>query len=273
MAASINVMLRMNQGGLGMAATAWTAGPIRPLLEGFLMAVVLVTGANRGLGLEFVRQYAEEGWQVEAACRSGSGELAALAARHGPRLRVWPLDVGDPASVAAMAVQLRGQPIDLLLNNAGYLGAVPFAAGGIKHQEFGNSDYTDWERTFRVNVLGPMRMAEAFIGNVEAGSGRRIVTLTSIVGSITLNTQGGLYPYRASKAAVNAVMKSMAIDLRKRGIMATAIHPGWARTDMGGPSADIDPDESVRGMREVIASLRDEQLGQVLAWDGSVLPY
>lgn len=237
------------------------------------MPVVLVTGANRGLGLEFVRQYAEEGWQVEAACRTDAGDLSALAADHAPRLRVWQLDVAAPESVAALAAKLRGQPIDLLLNNAGYLGRVPFAAGGIKHQQFGSSDYADWEQTFRVNVLGPMRMAEAFLDNVEAGSGRCIVTLTSIVGSITLNTQGGLYPYRASKAAVNAVMKSMAIDLRKRGIKAVAIHPGWARTEMGGPSADIDPADSVRGMRQVIAGLRDEQLGQVLTWDGSVLPY
>ena len=273
MPASINVMLRANQGGPGLTATAWIAGPIRPLLKEFLMAVILVTGANRGLGLEFVRQYAEEGWQVEAACRSETAELAALAARHAPRVRIWRLDVAEPESIASLAAQLRGQPIDLLLNNAGYLGRVPFAAGGIKHQQFGSSDYADWEQTFRVNVLGPMRMAEAFISNVEAGTGRRVVTLTSIVGSITLNTQGGLYPYRASKAAVNAIMKSMAIDLRKRGIMAIALHPGWVRTDMGGPSADIDPTESVRGIRQVIAELRDEQLGQVLAWDGSVLPY
>jgi NAD(P)-dependent dehydrogenase (short-subunit alcohol dehydrogenase family) len=273
MAASINVMLRTNQGGPGRAATAWTAGHRRPLLEEFLMAVVLVTGANRGLGLEFVKQYAEQGWQVEAASRSEASDLAALAVQHAPRVRVWRLDVADPASIAALATQLRGQPIDVLLNNAGYLGRVPFAAGGIEHQQFGNSDYDDWEQTFRVNVLGPMRLAEAFIDNVEAGTGRRIVTLTSIVGSMTLNTQGGLYPYRASKAAVNAVMKSMAIDLRKRGIMAVALHPGWVRTEMGGPSADMDPAESVRGMRQVIAGLRDEQLGQVLAWDGSVLPY
>lgn len=237
------------------------------------MAVVLVTGANRGLGLEFVRQYAEEGWQVEAACRSGAAELDALAAQHAARIRVWQLDVADAASIKALASRLADQPIDLLLNNAGYLGRLPFAAGGIQHQQFGASDYADWEQTFRVNVLGPMRMAEAFIGQIEAGTGRRIVTLTSIVGSIALNTQGGLYPYRASKAAVNAVMKSMAIDLRKRGIMAAALHPGWVRTDMGGPSADIDAAESVRGMRQVIAGLREEQLGQVLAWDGSVLPY
>ena len=237
------------------------------------MAVVLVTGANRGLGLEFVRQYAKDGWQVEAACRTGSAELTELAAQHAPLIRIWPLDVVDPVSIATLARQLLGQPIDLLLNNAGYLGRVPFAAGGIQHQQFGDSDYADWEQTFRVNVLGPMRLAEALIGNVEAGTGRRIVTLTSIVGSMALNTQGGLYPYRASKAAVNAVMKSMAIDLHQRGILAAAIHPGWARTEMGGPSAEMDPTDSVRGMRKVIANLHPGQLGQVLAWDGSVLPY
>jgi len=237
------------------------------------MPVVLVSGANRGLGLEFVRQYAADGWQVEAGCRSPSAELSTLAERHAGQVRVRQLDVADPASIAALARLLRGEAIDLLLNNAGYLGRVPFAAGGIAHQQFGSSDYADWEQTFRVNVLGPMRMAEAFIAHVEAGEGRRMVTLTSIVGSMTLNTLGGLYPYRASKAAVNAIMKSMSIDLKQRGILAVAIHPGWARTDMGGPSADIDVADSVRGMRAVIAGLRDEQLGQVLAWDGSVLPY
>lgn len=236
------------------------------------MSTVLVTGANRGLGLEFARQYAAAGWRVIATARQVSPELAALREAARDQVSTPLLDVEQAGSIARLADTLAVEPLDVLLNNAGYLGARSFADGGIEHQSFGNSDYEDWARTFRINVMGPMRMAEALVENVAASSQRRIITLTSMVGSLGLNTTGGLYAYRASKAAVNAVMKSMAIDLGRRGILATAIHPGWARTDMGGPGADISVADAVAGVRDVISRLVPEQCGQVLAWDGSVLP-
>ncbi|RMF97532.1 MAG: SDR family oxidoreductase, partial [Gammaproteobacteria bacterium] len=148
-----------------------------------------------------------------------------------------------------------------------------FAERGLAAQSFGSLDYDDWAEVMRVNVFGPTRMAEAFLPQLLASRQKKIVTLTSIVGSMELNTSGGLYAYRSSKAAVNAVMRSMAIDLAPQGVLAVAIHPGWARTEMGGPKAPLEPADAVRGVRRVIAALRPEQLGRVLGYDGEVLPY
>jgi NAD(P)-dependent dehydrogenase (short-subunit alcohol dehydrogenase family) len=234
---------------------------------------VLVTGANRGLGLEFVRQYAGEGWQVLAASRRGGPELESLAAEHPGRVRCFSLDVTDHAAVDRLAVELAGEAIDVLINNAGYLGRIPFDGGGVRHQAFGNLDYQDWELTLRINVLAPMRMAEAFVEHVARSGERKMVAITSMLGSMGLNTTGGLYAYRSSKAALNAVLKSLSIDLARRGVMAVALHPGWVRTAMGGSRAEIDATESVQGMRTVIAGLTPDQVGRVYAWDGSVLPY
>jgi len=224
------------------------------------------------LGLGFAQRYAEEGWQVYAACRQVSPALSALAEQHA-RLSVVSLDVGNPDSIAALAESLAGQPIDLLLNNAGTYGKLSFANGGIEHQAFGTTDFDNWEQVLRVNVFGPMRMAEAFVDNVASSEQKKIITLSSMLGSMGMNTIGGMYAYRTSKAAVNMMMHSMGIDLVKRGILACAVHPGWARTDMGGPDAEIAPEEGVDGLMRVIDELDESKLGQLNAYDGSVLPY
>ncbi|MDP6437389.1 MAG: SDR family oxidoreductase [Gammaproteobacteria bacterium] len=236
------------------------------------MSTVLITGANRGLGLEFVRQYARRGWDVLACCRVVSGELQALADKYRS-VQLHTLDVADHAAIDTLATGLEGTAIDLLLNNAGFLGRVPFTGGGAEHQAFGNSDFEDWAQVLRVNVFGPMKMAEAFVGHVAASDQKKIVTLSSMLGSHGLNTDGGLYAYRTSKAAVNMVMHSLGIDLKDRGILAVAMHPGWVRTDMGGPNADIGAEEAVAGIIRVIDKLGEQHLGQLLAYDGSVLPY
>ena len=151
----------------------------------------------------------------------------------------------------------RGAPIDVLLNSAGTMGQGSFATEGLAFGRFGSSDFDDWGQVFRVNVMGPMKMAEAFVDHVAASEQKKIVALTSVIGSISRNTAGSLYAYRASKAALNAVMRSMSIDLRKtHGILAAPLHPGWVRTDMGGPRADIDAATSVAGIRNVIAGTR-----------------
>lgn len=238
------------------------------------MKTVLVTGANRGLGLELVRQYAADGWQVLAASRSGGEALRALAGDSGPgRIRPLPLDVEDPGAIAALAASLGDQPIHVLINNAGYFGPVGFSPEGMAAQRFGATDYAQWERTLRINLLAPMRLAEAFIGHLERSGSGRLITLTSVVGSMALNTGGGMYSYRTSKAAVNMLMRSLAIDLAPRGVLAVGIHPGWVRTDMGGPGADLDAATSVAGMRQVIAGLTPDKLGRIYAWDGTELPY
>ena len=239
------------------------------------MPTVLVTGASRGLGLEFVRQYAADGWRVLATVRdpAQAQALEALARDAKGETSVHALEVADAASIAALAAALAGTAIDVLVNNAGTMGAQSFARHGPTVQRFGHSDYADWERMFVVNALGPMRMAEAFVEHVAASREKKIVTLTSIVGSIGSNSFGGMYAYRSTKAAANAIMKSMAIDLAPRGIACAPLHPGWAKTDMGGPNASVDPVESVRGMRRVIAGLTPGQSGRFWQYDGAELPW
>ncbi len=235
------------------------------------MPAVLITGANRGLGLEFARHYAGAGWRVFAACRASSPALDELAVSNQVERHI--LDVAEAAEVARLAHVLADETLEVLLNNAGYFGRVGFAEGGIQDQAFGAVDYDDWLEVLRVNLLGPMRMAEAFLPQLKRGDRPRIVTLTSMVGSMGLNTSGGLYAYRTSKAAVNALMHSMSIDLRQQGVLAIAMHPGWASTDMGGANAEIEPAEAVRSAVRVIDRLSEEQLGQVISYTGDALPY
>lgn len=243
------------------------------------MPTVLVTGASRGLGLELVRQYAADGWEVIACVRDPARAtgLAALAAASAPaagRVGVEPVDLVDTGSIAALAARLGGRPIDVLLNAAGTMGRGSFAEEGLPFGRFGACEPDDWLEVYRVNVIAPMQMAEALVGNVASSAQKKIVSLTSVIGSIGGNTMGSLYKYRASKAALNAVMRSMAIDLAaSHGIVAVPLHPGWVRTDMGGPRAPLDAVTSVRGMREVIAGLTAEKAGRFWAYDGSELPW
>ena len=239
------------------------------------MPTILLTGANRGLGLEFVRQYDEDGWRVHACARDpeAAAELNALAEKAAGRISVHALDIADLKSIDTLAQRLSGTPIDVLLNCAGWMGSRSFARDGISVQQFGASDYDEWETVFRVNAFAPMKMAEAFISNVEAGEQKKIVSLTTIMSSMAKNKIGGFYQYRASKAALNAVMRSLAIDLGKRGIVAIPVHPGWVRTDMGGPKADIDAQTSVSGMRKLIAGLKPEDSGKFWMYDGTELPW
>lgn len=238
---------------------------------------LLITGASRGLGLELVRQYLADGWEVHAGMRQPnavSDDVQALQRSYGTALQLQHVDVEDHESIERLAVRLADRSIDVLINSAGTMGNGSFAEQGLQFGKFGSSDYPDWERVFRINVLGPMKMAEAFVEHVARSSQKKIVTLTSILGSIEKNRIGGLYAYRASKAAVNAIMRSMAIDLaRSHGIKATALHPGWVRTDMGGPHADIDAPTSARGMKELIARLDETMVGRYWMYDGSELPW
>jgi NAD(P)-dependent dehydrogenase (short-subunit alcohol dehydrogenase family) len=228
---------------------------------------VLVTGANRGLGLEFVRQYAQAGWKTYAGCRSpkSAKELKALQDQHADLITVLELDVTDAASVRTAAEKLRDEPIDLLLNNAG--------VGSPPAQKIGNLDYAAWSRVLDANVLGPARMIEAFVENVAKGRDKRIVTVTSRMGSIADNSSGGSYAYRSSKAGVNAVMKSFSIDLAPRGITCVVVHPGWVRTDMGGAGGKLAPAESVKALRSLIAGLKPADAGKFFNVDGRELPW
>ena len=226
------------------------------------MPSTLITGANRGLGLEFAKQYLADNWKVYAACRdpSSASELPRLADGSRGKLLVLSVDVSDLANVRAAAVELKGKPIDLLLNNAGI--------GGPRGQTIGNIDYETWARVLDVNTLGPMRVSEAFVDNVARSDRKLIVTITSGMGSISDNSSGGAFAYRTSKAAVNMVMRSLAVDLAPRGITCVVINPGWVRTDMGGPNARLTAAESVTAMRRLIDKLGPAQSGKFFNHDG-----
>ena len=202
--------------------------------------------------------------------RSSAGPIAEKAAG---RISLHELEVTNFAAVDELANRLRGTPIDVPLNCAGWMGSRSFAREGVSVQQFGNSDFNEWESVFRINTFAPMKMAEAFVEHVIASEQKKIVSLTTIMASIAKNTIGGFYQYRASKAALNAIMRSMAIDLGKRGVIAIPIHPGWVRTDMGGPKADIDAPTSVAGMRKVIAGLTPEQAGRYWTYEGKELSW
>jgi NAD(P)-dependent dehydrogenase (short-subunit alcohol dehydrogenase family) len=239
------------------------------------MPVILLTGANRGLGLEFVRQYDAAGWRIHACARDPerADELKALADKAAGRISVHALDVEDFSAIDALARRLGGTPLDVLINCAGWMGTRSFAREGVSVQQFGNSDFSEWEKVFRINAFAPMKVAEAFVEHVAASEQKKLISLTSVMGSLSRNTIGRFYQYRASKAALNQIIRSLAIDLAPRGIIAIPLHPGWVRTDMGGPKADIDVQTSVRGMRKVIEGLTPEQSGRFWAYDGTEVPW
>lgn len=239
------------------------------------MPTVLITGATRGFGFELASQYAADGWRVLACCRAPAhaAALRKLADAAAGAITLHQVDMTDLVRIEGLALELQGQPVDVLINNAGVIGKRNFDEGLLDDQMFGKSDFAEWELVLKTNLLGPMKMAEAFIENVAASEQKKIITLTSIVGSMSENNFGGMYAYRASKAAANAIMKSMAIDLKQRGIIAIPLHPGFARTDLGGQNADIDPAVGAAGMRKVIAHATLEHSGHFLAYDGRELPW
>lgn len=227
------------------------------------MSTVLVTGANRGLGLGFARAFAGDGWDVIALVRNRSPELDALA---GDGVEIHLLDLCDDDELSALPARLAGRPLDLLVNNAGRMAES-------KRQGFGHFDRSVWRNVFEINLFTPMRLAELLMPSLEQSERPRIVTLSSTLASMQLNEHGGLYAYRASKAAVNAITKSLALDLRDRGIIAVALNPGWVRTDMGGANARMAPEESVAGLRRVIEGLDLSGSGGFYSYDGSPLPW
>ncbi|MGB0683003.1 MAG: SDR family oxidoreductase [Magnetovibrionaceae bacterium] len=227
------------------------------------MPTVLVTGANRGLGLEFVKQYAADGWSVIACCRNPL-DAPELAKVQGT-IRTQSLDVADHRAVDRLADELTGVPIDLLINNAGLYGP--------KGGSYADIDYAAWEEVLRVNVMSPIKVTVALLANLLAGDLKKLVTLTSKMGSMADNGSGGAHIYRSSKAGVNAVMHSLALDLAPRGIASCLLHPGWVQTAMGGPNALISPTESISGMRRVIENLTLDEVGGVYNYTGDPIPW
>src|SRR5690349_2261046 len=232
------------------------------------MKTVLITGANRGIGLEFAKQYAEDGWQVFACTRSPekSEALGDLTARSSGRTSAHTLDVDDHAGIDGLAQALSNTAIDVLINNAGIYTD--------SHEErLDQIDYEAWARSFRINTMATLKMTQAFLPHLERSSQKKIVTISSKMGSLADNTEGGSYMYRSSKAAVNMVIKTLSIDLKPAGVIAIVFHPGWVQTDMGGPRAQISPAQSVSSMRRVIERLSSTDSGKFLSYDGQPVPW
>lgn len=234
------------------------------------MATVFITGASRGIGLEFVRQYAEAGDRVIATCRrpEAAPELAALAARFPGQVRVAALDVTDHAAVDALAADLAGQPIDILINNAGDIGPRDPDGTRLVEQRIGTLNYAEWRRVLDVNMLAPVKVAEALLPNVAAGTRPRLVFVSSTTGS---NVEGryALFAYCSSKAGLNKSVTMLALALGDRGITCLAVCPGHVRTALGGAGAVLEVAESVRGLRAVIAAAGPAQNGAFLRYDGT----
>lgn len=233
------------------------------------MLSVLITGANRGIGLEFVRQYAAAGWRVLACCRQPeyANDLRKLVSQHASGcVALYQLDVICFDQIRKLAILLSHQPIDLLINNAG---VYPDA----DREESGVVDQDAWIEAFRVNTIAPYKMAAAFADQISSSQQRKIVNITSKMGSISDNTSGGSYLYRSSKAALNMIVRSLAVDLAEQQIIVTALHPGWVQTDMGGPDALITVEQSVTGMRQVISQLGVVNSGRFYAYDGQEIAW
>ncbi len=232
------------------------------------METVLITGVNRGIGLEFSRQLAEDGWCVLACSRDleKSDALNKLAAEYPERITLYALDVADHGQIKKLSQTLANKPIDLLINNAGVF-------PDINERSFGQTDYDAWAYAFLVNTMAPLKMAEAFITQIAQSNRKTIVTITSKMGSVADNGRGGSYIYRSSKSAVNMVVKSIAIDLKSNGIISVLLHPGWVRTDMGGPSGLISVEQSVSGMLSVIREVTSIDSGKFIAYDGQIIPW
>jgi NAD(P)-dependent dehydrogenase (short-subunit alcohol dehydrogenase family) len=230
------------------------------------MARILVTGANRGIGLEFVRQYAAEGAEVLACARdpAAADELASLAQASGGRVRVLKLDVADAGAIRALGGELAGEALDVVINNAGISGPRPQSAEAI--------DPEGWVGAFRVNTMAPLLIAQALHENLKRGGEKKLVAITSQLGSIA-NNSGGQYAYRSSKAALNDAMKGLSRDWAGEGILVGIFHPGWVQTDMGGRGAPVSVEGSVKGLRQRIAELTPETSGSFRDYSGAALPW
>jgi NAD(P)-dependent dehydrogenase (short-subunit alcohol dehydrogenase family) len=224
------------------------------------MPTILITGASRGIGLEFANQFTADGWTVIGACRN-PGEAEPLSAIGG--IEVHELDVDDGASVMALKQALGDRRIDVLLNNAGIIG---------QRSGFGTLNYDAWAGAMNTNVFGPMRMAEAFGDNVMASDRKQMVFISSRMGSIA-ETSTNAYVYRSSKTALNMAVRCMSLELAGRGLTAVLFHPGHVSTDMGGASAPVTPPSSVAGMKQQILGFTQADNGRFLAFDGDEIPW
>lgn len=225
---------------------------------------VLITGASRGIGLGYVQHYAALGHRVIATVRdvTQAAALHQLAATHA-NISIFALEVADPDAIQALAKQLSTETIDILISNAGMY----------PKSDVTQASMTDWLAAFKVNTLSTYYLAQAFTPHLTRATTPKLIAMTSKMGSMTDNSSGGSYIYRSSKAALNMVVKSLAIDLAEDQIIVAALHPGWVRTAMGGPDGLIDVTTSVQGLTQVISTLRFEDSGRFIDYTGKSIAW
>ena len=230
------------------------------------MATVLITGTNRGIGLEFVKQFLAREDTVLATCRDmGSATELRQLKNDTRKLHIFELDVSSQKSMEDLTLQLAGHAIDIFINNAGVYGP--------RDSTFGKVSANEWAKVLQVNAKAPMILTQLLIDNLRDGSDKKLIYITSKMGSIDDNKGGGSYVYRSSKAALNAVVKSISVDLRDSGFSVAVLHPGWVQTDMGGPNALIDVITSVSKMIDVIDNLNFHNSGSFFNYDGGIIPW
>ncbi len=228
---------------------------------------ILITGSNRGIGLEMVKIAVSKRWRVFACCRQPmqADKLTEVAKMSAGLVSLHPLDVTDIAQIQALAYELRHASIDVLFNNAGVYGG--------STNSFGQVDSEDWLKTFETNTIAPLKMAEHFVEHVACSQRKIMAFMSSKMASMSDNGSGGSYIYRSSKTALNSVVKSMAIDLQPRKISCLLLHPGWVKTDMGGPNAEITTRESVKALFSNIENSTFDDSGSFFDIDGSIIPW
>jgi NAD(P)-dependent dehydrogenase (short-subunit alcohol dehydrogenase family) len=232
------------------------------------MKTILITGANRGIGLGFVKEYAKAGWRVLAACRhpKQAEELNVLATmRPYQTITVFELDIGDEASIKKLAQELAQETIDVLLNNAGVLVGVNNDKFG---KQLGRLQQADLIESFKINSIGPLLLTQALVEPLARASNSKVININSGLGSIADNVEGGMYGYRASKSALNAFTKNLALELREKNIIVISLAPGWVKTDMGGQNAELTVEESVSKMQALISELGMVDTGKFFDYTG-----
>jgi len=224
---------------------------------------ILITGTNRGLGLEFVNSYLSSGRTVIATCREPekATELSTLKAQYKEQLEIVALEVGDANSRQNLIDTLNGQALDTYINNAGVYGG--------QQQNFGEVEEDKWLETLKINSIAPLMLSQALMPNLLQGQHKTIAFLSSKMGSIDDNGSGQCYIYRSSKTTLNSVARSMSIDLKGQGVRVLIMHPGWVKTDMGGDNGLIDTQTSVNGMRQTIDRNVLEDSGNFFNYDGA----
>lgn len=241
------------------------------------MRRALVTGAGRGLGLEFTRQLLSRGDQVFAAMRNpaGSDAIQALSEKHGAQLQLVTLDISKTSSISAChdAVAAHVDGLDLLVNNAGINSRSRGIAPEQRNVAFGRLEAEGILKMVKVNAVGPLLLTQALADLLAAGVRPRVAHISSWLGSVTRKTSAGNYGYCASKASLNMLTRILAHDLLPRGVLSVTFTPGWVQTDMGGPDATLTATQSVGGILSVIERVGVEDAGKFLQWDGSEHPW